>query len=605
MKKYLSYILFALFFISCEQEDSSSQKTGYLQFSVEKNTSTVLVPLATRAEELPIALQVVDISGKVVKETEDWRSWTSEPLELPLGTYTVKAFSQGVDVSTAGFDEPYYYGQTEVKVVPKVNQSVNIECTLANVKVTVNYSAEVKKYFSKLDCTVASGSTQLLFAKNESRSGYFPVGDLNISLALTNTDNRSFVLESNPVTQVKERQHYRINYTMKAHGTIGDISITLDPSTKEYNVEIAIPKESNPIVNVWSNFADVTLPVPDGLLKAECNYRLHTEGNQGEWLSVSDVEQKDGQLVARIGGLEPGNEYDFCFNINDIRGKITTATTEVQQALVNGSFDNWAQSGKPWFAGTQDEANAKNSFWDSGNVGSTTSIMNANPTCPESEDVHTPGGKAAKLVSQYVGLGSLGKFAAGNIYIGRYASTYSNKPLGARIRFGREFTSRPTQLKGYYKYTRGTTIDYGDHNKTELESSGGDKCAIYIALTDNEGLVDGDGVKTAYEIDNRASDQPQKFIYQYTLDLSEANKDVIAYGSITDEESKGSFDESGNVVWKPFTIDLQYRDLTRKPKYIIIVASASKYGDFFTGSKSSVMLIDDFELVFETPGTAN
>lgn len=88
---------------------------------------------------------------------------------------------------------------------------------------------------------------------------------MNISLALTNTDNRSFVLESNPVTQVKERQHYRINYTMKAHGTIGDISITLDPSTKEYNVEIAIPKESNPIVNVWSNFADVTLPVPDGL----------------------------------------------------------------------------------------------------------------------------------------------------------------------------------------------------------------------------------------------------------------------------------------------------------------------------------------------------
>ena len=86
---------------------------------MEKNTSTVLVPLATRAEELPIALQVVDISGKVVKETEDWRSWTSEPLELPLGTYTVKAFSQGVDVSTAGFDEPYYYGQTEVKVVPK------------------------------------------------------------------------------------------------------------------------------------------------------------------------------------------------------------------------------------------------------------------------------------------------------------------------------------------------------------------------------------------------------------------------------------------------------------------------------------------------------
>lgn len=68
---------------------------------------------------------------------------------------------------------------------------------------------------------------------------------------------------------------------------------------------------------------------------------------------------------------------------------------------------------------------------------------------------------------------------------------------------------------------------------------------------------------------------------------------------------KDSFDESGNVVWKQFTIDLKYRDLTRKPKYIIVVASASKYGDFFTGSESSVMLIDDFELVYGTPVAAN
>ena len=56
-------------------------------------------------------------------------------------------------------------------------------------------------------------------------------------------------------------------------------------------------------------------------------------------------------------------------------------------------------------------------------------------------------------------------------------------------------------------------------------------------------------------------------------------------------KSKGSFDESGNVVWKQFTIDLKYRDLTRKPKYIIVVASASKYGDFFTGQRRSRNMI--------------
>lgn len=120
------------------------------------------------------------------------------------------------------------------------------------MKVTVNYSADVKKYFSKLNCSVGNSSGKLVFGKDETRSGYFAVDKLNISLALTNTDGRSFVFESEPITDVKERQHYRINYTMKANGAIGGVSVTLDPSTKEYNVNIAIPKESNPSVNVWS-----------------------------------------------------------------------------------------------------------------------------------------------------------------------------------------------------------------------------------------------------------------------------------------------------------------------------------------------------------------
>ena len=81
MKKYLSYILFIFILFSCQQDDFENRKTGYLQFSVEKNTSTILVP-TTRAEELPIALQVVDKSGKVVKETDDWHNWVLIQLKL-------------------------------------------------------------------------------------------------------------------------------------------------------------------------------------------------------------------------------------------------------------------------------------------------------------------------------------------------------------------------------------------------------------------------------------------------------------------------------------------------------------------------------------------
>ena len=53
--------------------------------------------------------------------------------------------------------------------------------------------------------------------------------------------------------------------------------------------------------------------------------------------------------------------------------------------------------------------------------------------------------------------------------------------------------------------------------------------------------------------------------------------------------------------YERFTINLKYRDLTKKPTYILIVASASKYGDYFTGSTSSVLLIDEFELIYGEP----
>ena len=57
---------------------------------------------------------------------------------------------------------------------------------------------------------------------------------------------------------------------------------------------------------------------------------------------------------------------------------------------------------------------------------------------------------------------------------------------------------------------------------------------------------------------------------------------MIAFGELKSNEATGS-------EYKQFKINLTYRDYFTHPKYILIVASASKYGDYFTGSTSSVM----------------
>ena len=70
---------------------------------------------------------------------------------------------------------------------------------------------------------------------------------------------------------------------------------------------------------------------------------------------------------------------------------------------------------------------------------------------------------------------------------------------------------------------------------------------------------------------------------------------VVAYGQMTKNTTT-------NGSWEEFNIPLIYHSTTTKPTHLIIVSSASKWGDYFYGSDSSVLHLDDFELVYgDTP----
>lgn len=50
--------------------------------------------------------------------------------------------------------------------------------------------------------------------------------------------------------------------------------------------------------------------------------------------------------------------------------------------------------------------------------------------------------------------------------------------------------------------------------------------------------------------------------------------------------------------YEEFSLDLEYRDMTRTPKYVVISACASRLGDYFTGAVGSVLCVDEFEFVY-------
>lgn len=594
MKKIVSIICsmfaFVLLMASCQNEDElSNSNVGYLRLNLGVNTS-----VTTRANEAPynpeqIGIQIVSADGEVVKETSNWTEWEGQQIALATGTYTLKASSAGFDGATSGFDKPYYAGSAEITIEKDKEVNQTITCTLANVKVTVNFDQSFIDAFTAANVEIDdnadnTGIDPLTFIMGqENPSGYFPVTDLKATVSVTNKDNENFT-QNDIIKGVQARDHYILNYKVSEGSGEGNISISVDPSTKEYTYTFYIKTTpdsaplSAPTANAWAKLVYLTGQASSSELTPENITFQYREKDAAEWTTVAATQ--DGEdYKATITSLQPNTTYESRMAYNDEQySEVTEFTTEDATALYNGNFDNWYQADKTWYAVAQNDYNDGNAFWDSGNVGSSTgaaALLGAkNPTSPETNIIHTNGGKSAKLQSQFVGLGSMGKFAAGNLYTGHFVKTIGMS--GAEIQFGSPFTARPNALHGWFQYTSGTVDYYGDSTPSDalVQDGGTDMCAIYIALSD--------------------ADEP------YTVNTSEGNfvdyandPNIIAYGELPITDCVTTSD------WKEFTINLTYRDLTRKPKYIIVVASASKYGDYFTGSTGSLMYLDDFSLVYD------
>lgn len=596
MKKiYLSFItvlLVALTAVSCQQDDELKGNVGYLRIEVGTNAYVDTRSVPEDYNPKQIALQILDSSNEVVKETDDWEELKGQQLRLTPGTYTIKASSNGFDGSESGFDIPYYAGSQQVTIESGKEETANITCTLANVKVTVNYDESFQK-FASATTTVASeleGVAALNFMMgNELKPGYFPVGNLNVTVKVTNNDGQSYS-QTTEITDVKARKHYILNFKVADAGGINKPTVTIDGEEITYTFQFNVSTEATTQLeaasaNAWSNFAYVegsVLSAESELEPTAMRFEYKT-ADADEWTTVTAANE-GGNYKATLTALTPATTYVYRMvyekgEENYVSDEVSF-TTEAATPLPNGNLDDWYMSGKTWYPVTENDYNVSGSFWDSSNPATTTgagALVNKNPTQGNSTTVHTSGGQSAELKSQYAGAFGIGKFAAASLYTGKFNSLVGTN--GAKIDFGQSFVSRPTALHGWFHYTSGK-IDYRGGNTPEGlgEMGTDDLCSIYVALSKKQKQVDNTKTETFLDLENDA--------------------DIIAYGQLADAEAVTT---NG---WKEFTLNFKYKTLDPQDSYyLIIVFSSSKYGDYFTGSTNSVMYVDDLELVYGEPVT--
>lgn len=304
----------------------------------------------------------------------------------------------------------------------------------------------------------------------------------------------------------------------------------------------------------WAAFAQLNgrffkAPAPAGL-----GFQYKAK-DAAEWTDVDanslSVNTESLTFSAIVKGLAPATTYVFrAVSAEDKETKEIEFTTSAAETLHNLSFDDWSKKDKM--------PNAEGyAIWDSANSTNLTVT-----TTPSTDAVK---GKAARLES----IAAMGNviLAAGNIFTGKFIKVDG---LGAQLDWGVPFTSRPVALRGYYKYSP-KAIDKAKAPYTDKEGQM-DESQILIFLTDWTGPF-------------RVNTNNKEFV-DYDNDPG-----IIALGQLNSSNTDKEYVQ--------FTLPLVYRDSNRIPTHVVIAAASSRYGDYFTGGVGSVLLIDEFELVYD------
>lgn len=350
----------------------------------------------------------------------------------------------------------------------------------------------------------------------------------------------------------------------------------IDGNDKQRSVDFKITVSdavvsANDIVpaDVWASKATLKGTVLNNTVnEVGFNYRLQ---GSSDWTYVAGVKSGTA-FSAAISNLTPGKTYEYAAVADGkATATIKTFSTEAAAQIPNGGFEDWNTSSTAYLLCSD----ASNMFWDSGNHGSTTLGKNYNITLPEGTVKHS-GNYSAKLASRNIII----KFAAGNAFTGKYLDTNGTDGV---LGFGRPFASRPKALHGYVKYTS-ASVQYAPNSKflDELPKGSNDIGTIYVAICDGT-TEEYNGESYPFIVKTKSSERR-------LFDKNDAR--VIAYGEATWNAST----EGDGLI--EFTIPIDYKRTDVKAENIIVVCSASKYGDYYTGG-ASVMYVDDLELVYE------
>lgn len=276
-------------------DTETNENIGYLSLagleaSVMEDTENITTSSGTRASKVNIDLfnvEILDVTGNTV-ETFVYGERPADPIALESGIYTIRMSSGAM--ADAAWEAPVFTGEKEFTITRKKTTTINdLVCKLANIKVTVTYSAELKDQLDleNTKMNVALLQSELDYAASEVRAGYFAPKAAENTLVLTFTcryeGEQKDIIMTNEIKGVRAAQWRKINVVVQ-HAADGTATIGIECETWTYDEEVTfdtsasmmeevIPDDTDAPEIHWEghNLAEV-FELTDDMFDAEGNF---------------------------------------------------------------------------------------------------------------------------------------------------------------------------------------------------------------------------------------------------------------------------------------------------------------------------------------------
>ena len=616
MKKILTFMTICLALaVSCTKAELKEKEAGMGVLSMDMSLTDQTKAMSQ--DELLSSAQVniykADFSGLV-------RSYTygnmPSPFYLAADAYRVDVVAGEAAKETpavASFENKSYKGSKEFTITAGNVTTVEVVAGVNNAVTSISFDQTVAENFNEgytftIGLDAEDATTQLVYnASNSGSEGYFIVAGLDepsftwTFSGVLAKDGSAFT-KTGVIEDIVPGKLYKMNlkYTIKD----GDLEFTLvvDYSTDIVDDTIIFEPVSTglaltPVYEIWAAHATVYADVdPNENAGATVQFAYSTDGGS-TWEYADGVNYDEGVWKADLTGLTPATEYTYALVINGEHiGNTATFTTEAAPALPNSSFEYVSKvSGKDYYKFYDPNcgvADGSYMFWGSGN-GEGSEGVNGSANMGIVITTIDTGDKIDGNQSVLCQNNSIvGMLTAGNLFTGQFAGLVGTS--GGKVNFGRPWTSRPTALKIWAKYSTGQ-INILKNENLGVSKSDYDRAQIKFAIGTWDYKKYGGTKDSPVHVNTTDA---STFVDFYTDESTIANGDLIIYndGYMLNNGEKVSATTS---EWIEYIIPLDYRQLTTYPTHIVISCATSQFGDYFTGYDGGRLWIDAAELIYE------